>query len=197
MQSLLTLEERWPRFSRARLRSPPRSFPSSGRRQGRRRAGARAGRPSPIRELGDGRLRRPRGRPRRAAGRVPVAAGRPSSRELPAGCRGHIATGARCPRARTLSFLWSSRSRRRLGRIRRAARTEAHIRTPWRRRLGGGRGRCWCSARAGADRRACGGRRRRGPLLRRPRVAVLATGSELRSPGETLEPGQIYESNRG
>lgn len=30
----------------------------------------------------------------------------------------------------------------------------------------------------------------------RPRVAVLATGNELRSPGETLEPGQIYESNR-
>jgi molybdopterin molybdotransferase len=31
----------------------------------------------------------------------------------------------------------------------------------------------------------------------RPRVAVVATGSELRSPGEALEPGQIYESNRG
>ncbi len=30
----------------------------------------------------------------------------------------------------------------------------------------------------------------------RPRVAILATGSELRSPGEALEPGQIYESNR-
>jgi molybdopterin molybdotransferase len=30
---------------------------------------------------------------------------------------------------------------------------------------------------------------------RRPRVAVLATGSELVSPGEPLEPGQIYESN--
>jgi len=30
---------------------------------------------------------------------------------------------------------------------------------------------------------------------RRPRVAVLATGSELRAPGETLEPGQIFESN--
>jgi molybdopterin molybdotransferase len=29
-----------------------------------------------------------------------------------------------------------------------------------------------------------------------PRVAVLATGSELRSAGESLEPGQIYESNR-
>ena len=30
----------------------------------------------------------------------------------------------------------------------------------------------------------------------RPRVAVLATGSELRAAGETLAPGQIYESNR-
>ncbi len=32
---------------------------------------------------------------------------------------------------------------------------------------------------------------------RRPRVAVLATGSELRAAGEPLAPGQIYESNRG
>jgi molybdopterin molybdotransferase len=31
---------------------------------------------------------------------------------------------------------------------------------------------------------------------RRPRVVVLATGSELREAGSTLEPGQIYESNR-
>jgi molybdopterin molybdotransferase len=30
----------------------------------------------------------------------------------------------------------------------------------------------------------------------RPRVAVLATGSELRAPGERLAAGQIYESNR-
>jgi molybdopterin molybdotransferase len=30
---------------------------------------------------------------------------------------------------------------------------------------------------------------------RRPRVAVLATGSELRPPGESLGPGEIYESN--
>jgi molybdopterin molybdotransferase len=29
----------------------------------------------------------------------------------------------------------------------------------------------------------------------RPRVAVLATGSELQQPGRPLEPGQIYESN--
>lgn len=32
---------------------------------------------------------------------------------------------------------------------------------------------------------------------RRPRVALLATGSELREAGEPLGPGQIYESNRG
>ena len=31
---------------------------------------------------------------------------------------------------------------------------------------------------------------------RKPRVSVLATGSELRAPGEPLAPGQIYESNR-
>jgi molybdopterin molybdotransferase len=30
---------------------------------------------------------------------------------------------------------------------------------------------------------------------RRPRVSVLATGSELRAPGEPLAPGEIYESN--
>ena len=30
---------------------------------------------------------------------------------------------------------------------------------------------------------------------RRPRVAILTTGTELRPPGEVLEPGQIYESN--
>jgi molybdopterin molybdotransferase len=31
---------------------------------------------------------------------------------------------------------------------------------------------------------------------RRPHVAVLATGSELRAPGEALGEGEIYESNR-
>ncbi|MDX6438937.1 MAG: molybdopterin molybdotransferase [Gaiellaceae bacterium] len=30
---------------------------------------------------------------------------------------------------------------------------------------------------------------------RRPRVVVLSTGTELRPPGEPLDPGQIYESN--
>jgi molybdopterin molybdotransferase len=31
--------------------------------------------------------------------------------------------------------------------------------------------------------------------VRRPVAAVLATGSELRRPGEPLEPGQVYEAN--
>jgi molybdopterin molybdotransferase len=30
---------------------------------------------------------------------------------------------------------------------------------------------------------------------KRPRVGILVTGSELRRPGEPLEPGQLYESN--
>ena len=32
-------------------------------------------------------------------------------------------------------------------------------------------------------------------VARRPRAAVVVTGSELRSPGEALAPGQIYEAN--
>lgn len=34
------------------------------------------------------------------------------------------------------------------------------------------------------------------PVHRRPRVALLSTGDELREPGEPLAPGQIYDSNR-
>jgi molybdopterin molybdotransferase len=33
-------------------------------------------------------------------------------------------------------------------------------------------------------------------VLRRPRVAIFSTGDELRSPGEDLATGQIYDSNR-
>jgi molybdopterin molybdotransferase len=32
-------------------------------------------------------------------------------------------------------------------------------------------------------------------VARRPRVAVLATGTELRRPGEVLGPGEVYEAN--
>jgi molybdopterin molybdotransferase len=41
-------------------------------------------------------------------------------------------------------------------------------------------------AAAGAERVSCS---------RRPRVALLTTGTELRRPGQALAPGQIYESN--
>jgi molybdopterin molybdotransferase len=33
------------------------------------------------------------------------------------------------------------------------------------------------------------------PCVRRPRVAILATGSELARPGTELAPGQVYEAN--
>jgi molybdopterin molybdotransferase len=33
------------------------------------------------------------------------------------------------------------------------------------------------------------------PCARLPRVAVVVTGTELRTPGEPLEPGQIYDAN--
>jgi len=33
-------------------------------------------------------------------------------------------------------------------------------------------------------------------VSRRPRIGLLATGSELAEPGRALQPGQIYESNR-
>src|SRR6202045_1432758 len=34
------------------------------------------------------------------------------------------------------------------------------------------------------------------PVFKRPRVAIIATGSELRSQGELLRSGEIYETNR-
>ncbi|MDN3639068.1 molybdopterin molybdotransferase MoeA [Simiduia curdlanivorans] len=34
------------------------------------------------------------------------------------------------------------------------------------------------------------------PLIRRLKVAILSTGSELKTPGQGLERGQIYDSNR-
>lgn len=33
------------------------------------------------------------------------------------------------------------------------------------------------------------------PVVRRPRVAVLATGDEVQTPGEALEPGRLFDSN--
>jgi molybdopterin molybdotransferase len=63
------------------------------------------------------------------------------------------------------------------------------------------RGRTWpaiaCSS-PGSSRRGTSGARPLGRQVRvavRPEVGVLATGSELRNPGEPLGPGQIYNSN--
>lgn len=33
------------------------------------------------------------------------------------------------------------------------------------------------------------------PAIRRPQVAILATGNEVQTPGETLEPGRLFDSN--
>ena len=33
------------------------------------------------------------------------------------------------------------------------------------------------------------------PVIRRPTVAILATGNEVQSPGEVLKPGHLYDSN--
>ena len=33
------------------------------------------------------------------------------------------------------------------------------------------------------------------PVVRRPRVAILATGDEVQRPGEPLQPGMLYDSN--
>ena len=33
------------------------------------------------------------------------------------------------------------------------------------------------------------------PVVRRPTVAILATGDEVQAPGETLEPGKLFDSN--
>ena len=34
-----------------------------------------------------------------------------------------------------------------------------------------------------------------GPVVRKPKVAILVTGNELVQPGQILQPGQIYDSN--
>ena len=33
------------------------------------------------------------------------------------------------------------------------------------------------------------------PVIRRPRIAILATGDEVQAPGEALEPGRLFDSN--
>jgi molybdopterin molybdotransferase len=128
-----------------------------------------------------------------------VAAGQPALVSLPAGSAAAIATGGAVPDGAD-AVVPVEQTVEEEGRVRIGdpARADAHIRP-----RGGdvregavvvssgtrlGAAQIGALAAAGVAEVHCS---------RRPRVAVLATGSELRAPGETLEPGQIYESNRG
>jgi molybdopterin molybdotransferase len=128
-----------------------------------------------------------------------VAAGQPAAGSLPRGSAAAIATGGAVP-AGADAVVPVEQTVEEDGRVRIAepARADAHIRP-----RGGdvregdavvragtrlGPAQIGALAAAGVAEVRCS---------RRPRVAVLATGSELRAPGESLEPGQIYESNRG
>ncbi len=127
-----------------------------------------------------------------------VAAGEPAAEALPEGAAATIATGGAVPEGADAVVP-----------IERAAEANGHVEIPE-------------AARPGAHIRPRGGDVEEGATVvsagtrlgpaqigalaaagvgdvscaRRPHVAILATGSELRVPGEPLEPGQIYESNR-
>jgi molybdopterin molybdotransferase len=127
-----------------------------------------------------------------------IAAGRPSPSALAAGAAAAIATGGAVPEGAN-AVVPIERVTEHDGRVQLPEPAEAgqHIRP-----RGG-------DVRAGAEVVSAG--TRLGPAhigalaaagvpeVRcsvRPHVAVLATGSELRAPGEQLAPGQIFESNR-
>jgi molybdopterin molybdotransferase len=127
-----------------------------------------------------------------------VAAGSPSPEPLPTGAAAGIATGGAVPDdADTVVPVELAVEQGSHVELSERARPGAHIRP-----RGG-------DVRAGSHVIAAGSRL--GPAQigalaaagipevrssRRPRVAVLATGSELRAAGEALAPGEIYESNR-
>jgi molybdopterin molybdotransferase len=127
-----------------------------------------------------------------------IAAGRPGTEPLPAGAAAAIATGGAVPEGadavvpveRTLEHDGAVE-------IKDPAQPGAHIRP----RAGDVRSgsvvvepgarlgpiQIGALAAAGVSEVRC---------ARKPRVAVLATGTELRAPGDPLRPGEIYESNR-
>lgn len=127
-----------------------------------------------------------------------VAAGNPSSDTLPAGAAAVIATGGAVPDGAD-AVVPVERTTQANGRVDIAepARPGANIRPRGGDvREGGavvgagmrlGPAQIGALAAAGVAEVSCS---------RSPRVAVLATGTELRAPGETLAPGQIFESNR-
>ncbi len=125
------------------------------------------------------------------------AAGHPASGPLPSGSAMRIATGAVVPEGADAVV---PKERADLDgdavTVNAAPQVGAHIREPGRDVRAGavvlsagaeiGHAQIAALAAAGIPEVSCS---------RRPRVAVLATGSELRPPGATLEPGQLYESN--
>ena len=134
-------------------------------------------------------------------GRLPVReripAGKPAGRSLEPGEAMGIATGGAVPEGPTRSFssrLLSIKATRSRSRTR--FRLEQNVRPRGGDiRLGDvvveagellGAAQIGALAAAGVPEVSCS---------RRPRAAVLATGTELRRPGEQLEPGQIYEAN--
>jgi molybdopterin molybdotransferase len=127
-----------------------------------------------------------------------VAAGLPSSEALPAGAVAGIATGGAVPDGADavvpIERVVEHDGSVELGE---AATPGAHIR-PRGGDVGTGDAVVEAGSRLGAAQigalAAAGVSAVR--CARRPRVAILATGSELRSPGEQLGPGEIYESNR-
>jgi molybdopterin molybdotransferase len=127
-----------------------------------------------------------------------VAAGSPATAPLPAGAAATIATGGAVPEGAD-AVVPVERAAEHDGHVEiaEAASVGAHIRP-----RGGdvqegavvaepglrlGAAQIGALAAAGVHEVMC---------ARRPRVAVLATGTELRAPGDELEPGQIFESNR-
>jgi molybdopterin molybdotransferase len=127
-----------------------------------------------------------------------IAAGRPSSGPLPVGSAAGIASGGAVPEgADAVVPVERTAERDSEVEIGAAADPGAHIRPRGgdvragepvvapRTRLGAAH--IGALAAAGVAEVRC---------ARRPRVSVLATGTELRSPGEPLGPGEIFESNR-
>jgi molybdopterin molybdotransferase len=127
-----------------------------------------------------------------------VAAGRPADEPLAAGTAAGIATGGAVPEgADAVVPIELAEERDGKVELRELARAGAHIRP---------RGGDVREGETVVDAGARLGPTHIGALAaagvaevrcsRPPRVSILATGSELRAPGETLAPGQIFESNR-
>ncbi len=200
MQSLLTLEEAQAAILARAIALPAETVPVE-RAAGRvvaEPALARVDLPPFASSAMDGFAVRAKETPATLPIAFSIAAGRPSSEQLPVGSAATIATGGAVPEgADAIVPVEQTVEENGKVRIAESARPEAHIRprggdvregsvvVPAGVRLGPAQ--IGALAAAGVAEVQCS---------RRPRVAILATGSELRPPGDELEPGQIYESNR-